>query len=173
LTVKIYRDNVSIVIVDDGMRILKMLKREGQVMLKVAVVILTVMLAYAAIYSLMALIVPKVTLKSSIQASIGKTIDDVQNDGYLKAFTPIMRHLGGVSLSQLIASFFILFIGFQKAQRWAWFAILIIGCVGWGIGLIINIVIGDMTHITLHIIGVVMFLVGILLPIKSFFLKTT
>ena len=140
-------------------------------MLKVAVVILTVMLAYAAIYSLMALIVPKVILKSSIQATIGKTLEDAQDDGYLRVLTFIMINLGGISLSQLIASFFILFLGFRKAQIWAWLALLIIGCVGWGVGLIINIVSGDMTNMTLHIIGVVIFLIGIFLPVKEFFVK--
>lgn len=141
-------------------------------MLKVSVIILIVMLAYASIYSLTALIAPKVVLKSNINASIGKTLDEAQSAGYLGAIAIIMRHLGGMALSQIIASFFILFAGFRKAQKWAWLALLIVGCVGWLIGLIINIVIGDMTNLTLHIIGFVIFLVGLLLPVKQFFVKT-
>jgi hypothetical protein len=140
-------------------------------MLKVAVVILIVMLAYAAVYSLMALIVPKVVLKSTIQASIEKTIDQAQNDGYLRALTVIMRHLGGLALAVVIAGFFILIVGFRKAQKWAWWALLIVCGIGWLIGVIINIATGDTTNMILHIIGLVIFLVAMLLPIKEFFAK--
>ncbi|MGB9597477.1 MAG: hypothetical protein ACPL7B_14440 [Candidatus Poribacteria bacterium] len=140
-------------------------------MLKASVVILVVMLAFAAIYSLTALITPKAVLKSTINASIGKTLDEAQSAGYLRAITIVMRHLGGIALAQIIAGFFILFAGFRKAQKWAWFGLLIAGCVGWLIGVIVNIVIGDMTNLTLHIIGFVIFLVGVLLPVKHFFVK--
>ena len=137
--------------------------------MKVAVVILVVVLAYACVYSLMCIIAPKVVLKSGLQASIGKTIDDAQNDGYLRGFTVVMRNLGALALSGIIADLFILLVAFRKAQKWAWVALLIAGCVGWLSGLIINIVIGDMTNMSLHIIGTVIFLVGLFLPIKAFF----
>jgi len=142
-------------------------------MLKASVIILTIMLAYAAIYSLMAIITPKAVMESVIQASIGKTIDNARNDGYLKALTFIVIHLGSLALAGVIAYFFILFIGFRKAQRWAWFALLIACGIGWLIGLILNIVIGNMMNIILQGIGVVLFLVGLLLPVKSFFGKKT
>lgn len=43
-------------------------------MLKVAVIILTVMLAYVAVYSLASLVAPKVVMKSVVKAITGKTL---------------------------------------------------------------------------------------------------
>lgn len=140
-------------------------------MLKVSVIILVVMFSYAAVYSLVAIIVPEVVLKSTLQASIGKTLDQAQNDGYLKVLTAIVIYLGGLALALVIAGFFILIIGFRKAQKWAWWALLIVCCIGWLVGLIINVPIGETTNVSLHIVGLVMFLVGLLLPVKTFFAK--
>ncbi len=140
-------------------------------MLKAAVAILTVTLAYAAIYSLTAIITPSAVMESVIQASIGKTIDNARDDGYLKALTVIVIHLGSLALAGVIADFFILYTGFRNAQRWAWFALLIAGGVAWLSGLILNIAIGNAMNIILQGIGVLMFLVGLFLPVKSFFVK--
>lgn len=140
-------------------------------MLKIAVVILVVMLAYAGVYSLMCIVAPKAVLKNTVQASTEKTLDDAQNDGYLKALTVIMRNLGALALAGIIAELFILLTAFRKAQKWAWVALLIACSVGWLSGLIINIAIGDKTNMILHLIGIVVFLVGLLLPVKEFFAK--
>ena len=93
-----------------------MLKKGEQVMLKVAVVILVVMLAYACVYSLMCVIAPKVVLKSALQASAKKSIEDAENDGYLKAFTIDQIHIGAFALATTISGFFVLFAAFRKAQ---------------------------------------------------------
>lgn len=142
-------------------------------MLKAGVIILTVTLAYAAVYSLTAIIMPEMVLKNVIQASVGKTIENAQDDGYLKAFTVIMIHLGSLALAGVIADFYILYTGFRKAQKWAWLALFIAGGVGWLSGLILNIVIGNMMNIILQGMGTVMFLVGLLIPVKSFFRRQT
>jgi len=140
-------------------------------MLKVAVIILVVMLAYATVYSLMSIVAPKVVLKSSIAASIEKTVDNARDDGYLKAFTTAQINIGVFALATTLAGFFVLFAGFRKAQQWAWWCFLVVAGVAWLGGLIITIVIGDKTNMILHLIGTVVFLVGLLLPVKEFFAK--
>lgn len=138
-------------------------------MLKVAVVILIVMLAYAAVYSLMNLVVPEVMMKSSLEAMTAKPPGDAGE--YLKPLTVGQRNVGVHALATTIAGFFVLFAGFRKAQKWAWWSFLVVGGIAWVGGLIISIAIGDTMNMIFLIIGTVLCLVGILLPIKSFFAK--
>jgi len=140
-------------------------------MLKVAVVILIVMLAYAGVYSLMSIFAPTVMMKSALTATTGKTLDNARDDGYLKALTGGQRNLGLYALTTAIAGFFVLFAGFRKGQKWAWWSFLVVGGITWLWGLVYAIVTVDTIHITLGAIGMVIFLVGLLIPIKAFFGK--
>jgi hypothetical protein len=140
-------------------------------MLKVAVIILIVMLAYAGIYSLMSIFAPTVMMKSALTAATGKTIDNARSDGYLKALTVDQIKIGAFALATVASGFFVLFAAFQKAQKWAWYAFLVVGGIAWLNGLIITIATGDMMNMLLQIIGMVIFLVGLLIPIKVFFAK--
>ena len=137
-------------------------------MLKVAVVILVVMLAYACVYSLLGLIVPKVLLGSSLKAS-GKSVEQAEKDGYLGIIATGQRNVGVFAMASVISGVFVLFAAFRKAQRWAWWAFLAIGGIAWVGGLLITIGIGDTTNMILHLVGLVVFLVGLLLPVKEFF----
>jgi hypothetical protein len=142
-------------------------------MLKVAVIIFIIMLGYNVVFSVMAIIVPEFTMSNMLNAAAGKTLDNIQDAGYLKALKVAVISGGLFSLSGAIAGFFVLFVGFRKAQRWAWWALFISGIVGWVGGAILPISIGDKVYVPIFIIGVAIFLMGILLPIKSFFVKTT
>ena len=138
-------------------------------MLKVAVIILVIMLAYAAVYSVIALIAPKTVMASAFKAMTAKTLDDAQTDGYLKPLMTGQRNTGVFALATTISGFFVLFAGFQKAQKWAWWAFLVVGGVAWLGGLIICIAIGDTVNMILQLVGIVLLLLGVLLPIKAFF----
>jgi len=140
-------------------------------MLKVAVIILIIMLAYGGIYSLMSIIVPKVMMKSAFAATTGKTLDNARDDGYMKALTGGRRNHGLYALTTTIAGFFVLFAGFRKAQKWAWWAFLVVGGIAWLWSLVYAIIIVDKVAIPFTAIGMVMFLVGLLIPIKAFFGK--
>jgi hypothetical protein len=67
--------------------------------------------------------------------------------------------------------FFILFMGFKKTQRWAWWAFLLVGGIAWIYGLVMQIGEGDMMNLVGHLIGIVLWLIGILLSVKTFFPK--
>lgn len=138
-------------------------------MLKVAVIVLIVMLAYAGVYSLMSLIVPNLMMESAFKAVTGKTLGNVEDAGYLKIMQRGQRLAGLFSLTTVISGFFVLFAGFQKAQKWAWWGFLIVADTAWLGGLIFSIVVADKMNIILYIIGEVISLVGVLLPIKEFF----
>lgn len=141
-------------------------------MLKAAMVILIIMLAYAGVLSLISIIVPKVTLGSTLSAlTAGKTLEIAKTEGY-SGILKYLRASGGLyALTTVIAGFFILFAGFWKAQKWAWWSFLIVGGIAWLWGLITSLVVVDTLYIILNAIGIVIFLVGVLIPVKEFFGK--
>ncbi|MFC1715359.1 hypothetical protein ACFL6S_16950 [Candidatus Poribacteria bacterium] len=141
-------------------------------MLKVAVTILIIMLAYATVYSVLGIIAPKVLLKSGVKAAIGKTLEDASADGYLKSLTGLQRGMNVFSLATVLSGFFVLFAAFKKAQKWAWFSFLVVGGIAWLGGLIISISVGDTMNLIMQLIGTVLLVLGLLLPIKSFFGQT-
>ncbi len=140
-------------------------------MVKVATIILIIMLAYAGAYSIGNLIVPEVFVSSSFQIVTGEELKDVQNEGYLKAFLGQSRTASLFALVTVIAGFFILFAAFRKAEKWAWWGFLIAGGIAWIWGVAFSIVIGDTFYLALQLIGLVLLIVGILLPVKAFFGK--
>jgi hypothetical protein len=129
------------------------------------------MLAYAGIYSIMNLIAPKVMVGSAFQAMTGEKLESVQNAGYLKILLSGQRNMGLFALTTVISGFFVLFAGFRKAEKWAWWAFLVVGGLAWLWGLINAIIIGDKLNIPMELIGTVLFLVGLLLPVKVFFVR--
>ena len=140
-------------------------------MMRIAVLILVIMLAYAGIYSLMSIFVPKLVMESIFSAITDKPLSSIQDAGYLKALSGRQMHAGMYTLTTVIAGFFVLFAGFQKAQKWGWWGFLVVGGIAWLWGLIYSIVIGDNLSIIFMLIGTVLLLVGLFLPYKSFFGK--
>ena len=141
-------------------------------MLKVAVVILTFMLAYAGIYSLMGIFVPELMLMRTLKTISGKTTDDARDDGYLRFLSGMTRAFGLFALVIVIAGFFTLFAAVRKAQKWAWWALLIGGSITWLWAVIHCIVFVDKLIILLMAIGMLTFLAGLLLPVKEFFARS-
>jgi len=138
-------------------------------MLKVAVIILIVVHIFAGIYSGLTVIAPRMMLKSTFKAMTGNELDSVQDADHLKVTLNRNRKAGFYALVTVIFSFFVLFAGFRKAQQWAWWCFLIGGGVAWLGGLIDYIILGSAMHIVLQAVGTVLFLLGVLLPVKAFF----
>jgi hypothetical protein len=119
----------------------------------------------------MAIFTPKLVTRGTFKNITGKELDSVQDAGYLSVLLDRQRSLGMFALTSLISGFFILFVGFRKAQKWAWWALLFVFGIGYLWGLIHNIVNVDTLNITLMAIGMVLLLIGLLLPVKDFFAK--
>ena len=142
-------------------------------MLKLSVFILLIMLIYAGIYSVMSIIRPEMIVESTVKGATGKTLEDAENDGYLKAFLVLSKDAGLFGLATVVCGIFILFSGFRKARKWAWLAFLLAGGIGWLGGLILTISIGDKLNILIRAIGLIISLLGLIIPIKAFFGKGT
>lgn len=137
-------------------------------MLKTASTILLIVVVFGAIYSLVTIVSPQTVSGNTLEAS-----GEPQTPAVVKAIYNVVRHLGAFALCANIGAFFILINGFKKGLKWGWWGFFLTGIVGWGFGLVRFILNGDTKNLIGHLIGIVLFLIGVLLPLKVFFPKKT
>jgi hypothetical protein len=140
-------------------------------MLKTASAILLVGLLFGTAYTLVIIVSPQTVANSTLQARADMSLENVQDKGAAETIVTYARHMGVFGLTTNIAMFFVLFMGFKKAQKWAWWAFLFTGGIAWIFGLVTQIGEGDKMNMIGHVIGIGLWLIGILLPIKAFFAK--
>ena len=142
-------------------------------MLKVSVVILTVMLAFSAVYSVLTIVTPAFVVGESYKAVTGKSIDSIQDADYVRVLLGTGRHLGAFALASTLAGVFFLYGAFRHAEAWSWWAVLVVGVISWGWGLVNNFIMGATMNAVMHAAGSLVYLIGLVLPIGSFFGKKT
>jgi len=135
-------------------------------LLKTGTTILLIGILFGGLYSIVTLVSPQTVMDARVKA-----IPELQNPVAAGAYYDEARHTGAEALAAVIGALFILFVGFKKGQRWAWWAILCMGIFSWVYGQVRFIVIWDKKNIIGFPIGILLWLIGILLPIKTFFPK--
>jgi hypothetical protein len=140
-------------------------------MLKTASAILLLGLLFGTAYTLVIIVSPQTVANSTLQARADMSLENIQDKGAAETIVTYARHMGVFGLTTNIAMFFVLFMGFKKAQKWAWWAFLFTGGIAWIFGLVTQIGEGDKMNMIGHVIGIGLWLIGILLPIKVFFAK--
>ncbi|OGD19829.1 MAG: hypothetical protein A2Y69_10595 [Candidatus Aminicenantes bacterium RBG_13_59_9] len=140
-------------------------------MSKTSTTVLFIAMLFAVLYSLAIIVSPQTFANSTLEARAETKLENIQDQGAAETLVVQTRHMGVFALTTSIAMFFILLTGFKKGQKWAWWAFLFVGGIAWIYGLSLQISEGDMMNLIGHVIGVGLWLIGILLPIKSFFPK--
>ena len=137
-------------------------------MVKISTVILIVLFALAAGYSFVSIVVPTFVLEEDFRAITGKSYQDVLPPEAVRVSVSHIRHMEVFGLTTTIAGFFILFSGFRKGEKWAWWAMLVVGIIAWGYGAVINVLNGNTFDSAVFLVGLVVFLVALFLPVKKF-----
>jgi lipoprotein signal peptidase len=145
--------------------------KEEIFMVRIATVLILVTLIFAGAYALVTVALPEVIEGLTFQAVTGESIKDISNQDFRRAYRIISRHEGLFALTSVIPAFFILFAGFRKYKRWAWWAILVTGLIAWGYGIGDSFLHGGYVNFSLHIFGILFLIAGLFLPIKAFFPK--
>jgi hypothetical protein len=140
-------------------------------MLKTATAILLIGLLFGTVYTLVIIVSPQTVANSTLEARAETKLENIQDPGAAETIIVYARHMGVFGLTTNIAMFFVLFMGFKKTQKWAWWAFLFVGGIAWLYGLVTQIGEGDMMNLIGHVIGTGLWLIGILLPLKTFFPK--
>jgi hypothetical protein len=138
--------------------------------LKTGKTILLIGMLFALLYSLVIIISPQTIVGSTLKAR-GTSLESVQDRGAAGTIIVETRHMGVFGLTTTIAMLFILFTGFKKGQKWAWWAFFIVGTIAWGFGLVTQIIEKDMPNLIGQLIGIVLLYLGLLIPLKEFFPK--
>jgi len=127
---------------------------------------------YALVLSLFWIFVTEVMFVSIFAGYTGQTLADAIAGGSKQAeLWLITQRLVGVELLPIsLLMLFITYTGYQRGQKWSWFALLLAGVILWGSLLGYKIVTGyfELTSSSMtFVIGAALFLVGIILPAKE------
>ena len=133
-------------------------------MLKTATIILFIYLVLHAVGSIGMIFTPQSFFSDRIKAS-----EAWQNPVISKAWLGDLRDVGVLVLGVDVGLLIILFAGFKKGQKWAWW-VLLPSLVASGYYLVMEIIRGN-KHLIGAIIGTVLLGLALLLPIRVFFPK--
>ena len=76
----------------------------------------------------------------------------------------------------LVAGLFVVLMAwksYRKAEKWSWYTLLVTGIIGWGSSLTHSIAVGCLTGLVVVYVGIVLFVIGIVLPAKAILGKKT
>jgi hypothetical protein len=144
--------------------------------IKIASKFMLAMGIYTLVVSLFWIFLTEVMFVSDFGAYTGQSLSDALAAGSKSAeLWLVVKRLIGIEL--LAASLLMIFItqkAYGKGEKWSWFALLISGIITWGSLIGYKVVIGyfqptpsSMTFI----VGAILFLIGIVLPVKVIFGK--
>lgn len=138
-------------------------------MLKASTVVLLVLSIVAGAYTVVDFAAPRGTVDGDYRALTGRGYSESTDAGGVAVAVLYLRHMSVNALTAVLATLFILLGAYRRGQRWAWWAMLTTGLLAWGFGTGVNLVIGNAFDAATHAVGLVWLLVGLLLPVRSFF----
>ena len=108
-------------------------------MLRVAVIILAIVVAYAGVFSIINIIMPRAMMGTVFESMTGMTFEGIRDSEHLEKLESGQRIMGILGLIAAVAGAITLCLGFRKARRWAWWAFLFAGVFAWFWGLVYQI----------------------------------
>ena len=139
---------------------------------KIGSSIMMAMAVFAFVISILWISITEVMFVSDFLAYTGQGLSDALAAGSKSAeLWLVTKKLWGVEL--LTISIMMLFItarSYARGEKWAWYALLVTGCILWGSLIGYKVVIGyfqpTMSSMT-FIVGAILFAIGIALPAKA------
>ena len=139
---------------------------------KIGSSIMMAMAVFALVISLLWVSITEVMFVSDFLAYTGQDLSDTLDAGSKSAeLWLVTKRLWGVEL--LAVSLLMMFItaeSYAKGEKWAWYALLITGCILWGSLIGYKVAIGyfqPTTSSMTFIVGAILFAIGIALPAKA------
>lgn len=146
---------------------------EAKKSLQISFVILLIMMILAFVYALMATITPQIIVMRSFQGYVGTSwAEFVGSNPPVSGYIMILERMaGGLGLAVTLGGFLVLFTAFRKAEKWAWFYVLITGVIAWVNNLVANLAFRNAMTTWIIVIGLVLLTLGLVIPSKKFFCK--
>jgi hypothetical protein len=140
-------------------------------MVRVSTIILFVLFVLASVYSIVLFAVPTIVLEGDFQAITGMSYEDFLPPEAVRVSVVHIRHMMVFDTTIKIAAFFILFAGFRKAEKWAWWAMLVVGGIDCIYGAVVNVLNGNTLDSAVFLVAFIVLLVALFLPIRKFMAK--
>ncbi len=139
--------------------------------IKISFIILLIMTILALVYGLITLITPQIIVMRSFQGFTGMSwADFAASNQTVAGYILVLETMaGGLGLAAVIGGLIVLFAAFRKAEKWAWFYMLIVSLVAWVNNLVANITFKNAMNTWIIIIGLVLLALGLVIPVKDFF----
>jgi hypothetical protein len=142
-------------------------------MVRVSTIILFVLFVLSAGYEIAIFAVPTMMLEGDFQAITGKSYKEILPPEAIRVSVSHTRHMMVINITLKVAAFFILFAGFRKAERWAWWAMLVVGGITCVYGAVINMLNGNILDSVVFLVALVVLLVALFLPIRKFMARSS
>ncbi|UCF96210.1 MAG: hypothetical protein JSV89_13600 [Spirochaetaceae bacterium] len=142
-------------------------------MVRVSTITLFILFIVSAGYEIAIFAVPTMMLEGDYQAITGKSYEEILPPEAIRVSVFHTRHMMVIGIAHKVAAFFILFAGFRKAERWAWWAMLAVGGIAYTYGAVVNVLNGNMQDSVLLLVALVVFVVALLLPVKKFLARSS
>lgn len=140
---------------------------------KISFVIILIMMILALVYAFMATFMPQVIVMRSFQGYTGQSFAEyaATNPTVAGYILVLERMAGGVGLALVLGGLIVLMTAFKKAEKWAWFFVLVTAFIGWVNNLIANIAFKNSMTTTIIVVGLILLAIGLIIPAKDFFCK--
>ena len=142
-------------------------------MVRVSTVILFVLFVLSAGYEIAIFVAPTMMLEGDYRAITGKSYKEILQSEAIRVSVFHTRHMMVMGIAHKTAAFFILFAGFRKAERWAWWAMLAVGGIAYIYGAIVNVLNGNIQDSVLLLVALVALVVALVLPVKKFLARSS
>ena len=137
--------------------------------LKVGWIVLYVMGLFKVYMGVMLVFATQSLFIPNFEAFTTKAFADFATD-YPKAaemFIMMERLLGAALLGSAVFVLFMVWNSYRKGHKWSGYALLFADVLGWGSALVYQIIIGYAMATMMMIIGIILFVIGIVLPAKA------
>jgi len=136
---------------------------------KIAWKLMLVMGIYTAIIGLLLIFQTKTLFAPDFTAFTAESWSDflAASPKLAELFIIMQRQVGAMTL---IVGLFITLMSwksYSKAEKWAWYTLLVTGVIGWGSAVAYYVVVGESIGRIMTIAGAVVFVIAIALPAKA------
>jgi len=142
--------------------------------LKIGSTLMVAMGVFGLIVSILWIFITEIMFVSDFLFYTGGSFQDylTASPTYAEIYIITKKLVGFMMLAISVSILFINHVGFQKGEKWSWFALFIIGGLFWGTLLGYRIFIGYIAvSMITFVVGLILWLLALLIPAKVFFGK--
>jgi hypothetical protein len=136
---------------------------------KISFIILMITMIMALIVGIVATFLPDILISRSFPLYTGQQWNDLLSSNSVVGNYILIkeRMMGAAWLAASICGLFVLFAGFRKAEKWAWYCVLILILIAWGAAIIEGIVFNNTPVIVIAVVALLLASTGLIMSARA------